>query len=83
MVKYLTEDPSTNNDAKMRSFLSKEVIVDGKISDGAACILEPAVKVEDWTSYQSVTIPAELKIFWRIPTHTPWLEIDLTKYFKN
>jgi hypothetical protein len=83
MVKYLTEDPSTNNDAKMRSFLSKEVIVDGKISDGAACILEPAVKVEDWTSYQSVTIPAELKIFWRIPTHTPWLELDLTKYFKN
>jgi hypothetical protein len=82
-VKYLSEDPSTNNDAKMRAFLSKEIIVDGKISDGAACIMEPAVKVEDWTSYQSVTIPAELKIFWRIPTHTPWLEIDLKKYFKT
>ena len=83
MVKYLTEDPSTNNDAKMRSFLSKEIIVDGKLSDGAACILEPAVKVEDWTSYQTVTIPAERKVYWRIPTHTPWVEIDLKKYFKN
>ena len=83
MVNYLTKDPSTNDDAKMRAFLSKEIIVDGKVSDGAACILEPAIKVEDWTSYQTVTIPAELKVFWRIPTHTPWLEIDLTKYFTN
>ena len=83
MVKYLTEDPSTNNDAKMRAFLSKEIIVDGKVSDGAAAVLEPAVKVEDWTSYQTVTIPAERKVFWRIPTHTPWLEIDLTKYFEK
>lgn len=82
-VKHLSEDPSTNDDAKMRTFLSKEVIVDGKASDGTSCILEPAVKVEDWTSYQTVTIPAELKIFWRIPTHTPWLEIDLKKYFSN
>ena len=82
MVKYLTEDPSTNNEAKMRAFLSKEIIVDGKVSDGAAAVLEPAIKVEDWTSYQTVTIPAELKVFWRIPTHTPWLELDLTKYFK-
>ncbi len=80
-VNYLSEDPSSNNDAKMRTFLSKEVIVDGKISDGAACIMEPAVKVQDWTSYQTVTIPAELKVYWRIPTHTPWLEIDLAKYF--
>jgi hypothetical protein len=82
-VKYLSEDPSTNDDAKMRAFLSKEIIVDGKVSDGSACIMEPAVKVEDWTSYQSVTIPAELKVYWRIPTHTPWLEIDLKKYFVN
>jgi hypothetical protein len=82
-VKFLSEDPSTNDDAKMRTFLSKEIIVDGKVSDGAACIMEPAVKVEDWTSYQSVTIPAELKVYWRIPTHTPWLEIDLKKYFTN
>jgi hypothetical protein len=67
----------------MRAFLSKEVIVDGKISDGTSCILEPAVKVEDWTSYQTVTIPAERRIYWRIPTHTPWLELDLTKYSKN
>ncbi len=80
-VNYLSEDPASNNDAKMRAFLSKEVIVDGKISDGAACIMEPAVKVQDWTSYQTVTIPAELKVYWRIPTHTPWLEIDLAKYF--
>ena len=81
-VEFLSEDPSTNDEAKMLTFLSKEVIVDGKISDGAACIMEPAVKVEDWTSYQTVTIPAERKVFWRIPTHTPWLEIDLTKYFR-
>ena len=82
-VKYLTKDPSTNDDAKIRAFLSKEIVVDGKVSDGAACIMEPAVKVEDWTSYQTVTIPAELKVYWRIPTHTPWLEIDLKKYFTN
>jgi hypothetical protein len=82
-VKHLSADPSTNDEAKMRTFLSKEVIVDGKISDGAACILEPAVKVEDWTSYQTVTIPAERKVFWRIPTHTPWVEIDLKKYFRT
>ena len=82
-VKHLSKDPSTNNDAKMRAFLSKEIIVDGKLSDGTSCIMEPAVKVQDWTSYQTVTIPAELKIFWRIPTHTPWLEIDLKKYFSN
>jgi hypothetical protein len=30
-----------------------------------------------------VTIPAELKVYWRIPTHTPWLEIDLKKFFTN
>lgn len=83
MVEFLSEDPSTNNDAKMRAFLSKEVIVDGKVSDGAACIMEPAVNVQDWTSYQTVTIPAERIVFWRIPTHTPWLEIDLKKYFSN
>jgi hypothetical protein len=83
MVEFLSKDPSTNDDAKMRAFLSKEIIVDGKVSDGAACIMEPAVKVEDWTSYQTVTIPAELKVYWRIPTHTPWLEIDLKKYFTN
>lgn len=83
MVEFLSANPSTNDDAKMRSFLSKEIIVDGKVSDGAAAIMEPAVKVEDWTSYQTVTIPAELRVFWRIPTHTPWLEIDLKKYFKN
>jgi len=82
-VKHLSENPSANDDAKLRAFLSKEVIVEGKISDGTSCILEPAVKVQDWTSYQTVTIPAELKIFWRIPTHTPWLEINLKKYFKN
>jgi len=82
-VKYLTKDPSTNDDSKIRAFLSKEIIVDGKVSDGAACIMEPAVKVEDWTSYQTVTIPAELKVYWRIPTHTPWLEIDLKKYFTH
>ncbi len=56
MVKYLSEDPSTNDDAKMRAFLSKQIIVDGKTSNGAACIMEPAVKVEDWTAYQTVTI---------------------------
>lgn len=67
----------------MRDFLSKEVVVDGKLSDGSACILEPAIKVEDWTSYQTVTIPSERKVYWRIPTHTPWLEIDLAKYFNN
>jgi hypothetical protein len=83
MVEFLSKDPSTNDDAKMRAFLSKEIIVDGKVSDGAACIMEPAVKVEDWTSYQTVTIPAELKVYWRIPTHTPWLEIDLKKFFTN
>ena len=82
-VKFLSKDPSTNDDAKMRAFLSKQIIVDGKVSDGATSSLEPVLKLEDWTSYQSVTIPAELKIFWRIPTHTPWLEIDLGKYFKN
>lgn len=82
-VKYLSEDPSTNDDAKMRAFLSKQIIVDGKTSDGAACLMEPAVKVEDWTAYQTVTIPAERKFFWRIPTHTPWVEFDLTQYFTN
>ena len=82
-VNFLSEEPSTNNDSKMRDFLSKEVVVDGKLSDGSACILEPAIKVEDWTSYQTVTIPSERKVYWRIPTHTPWLEIDLAKYFNN
>mmetsp|Transcript_5378 Transcript_5378/g.8492 ORF Transcript_5378/g.8492 Transcript_5378/m.8492 type:complete len:415 (-) Transcript_5378:28-1272(-) len=83
IVKFLSEDPSTNDDGKMRAFLSKQIIVDGKVSDGAACILEGAVRVEDWTSYQTVTIPAERKMFVRIPTHTPWIEVDLTKYFTN
>jgi hypothetical protein len=82
-VKYLSEDPSTNDDAKMRAFLNKQIIVDGKTSDGAACLMEPAVKVEDWTAYQTVTIPAERKFFWRVPTHTPWVEFDLTQYFTN
>lgn len=82
-VKFLSEDPASNDDAKMRAFLSKQIIVDGKTSDGSACIMEPAVKVEDWTAYQTVTIPAEKKLFWRIPTFTPWLEFDLKKYFTN
>ncbi len=82
-VKYLSKDPSTNDDAKMRTFLSKQIIVDGKVSDGATSSLEPVLKQNDWTSYQTVTIPAERKIFWRIPTHTPWLEIDLKEYFNN
>jgi len=82
-VKFLSEDPASNDDAKMRAFLSKQTIVDGKTSDGTACILEPAVKVEDWTAYQTVTIPEERKLFWRVPTHTPWLEVDLKKYFTN
>ena len=82
-VTFLSEDPASNDDAKMRAFLSKQVIVDGRTSDGAACIMEPAVKVEDWTAYQTVTIPEEKKLFWRIPTFTPWLEFDLKKYFTN
>ena len=82
-VKFLTRKPSTNDDAKMRAFLSKEIIVDGKVSDGAASTLEPVLKQNDWTSYQTVTIPAERKIYWRVPMHTPWLEIDLKKYFSN
>ncbi len=82
-VKYLSKAPSKNDDAKMRTFLTKQIIVDGKVSDGATSSLEPVLKQNDWTSYQTVTIPAERKIYWRIPTHTPWLEIDLKRYFKN
>jgi hypothetical protein len=82
-VKHLSQAPSTNDDAKIRAFLSKEIIVDGKLSDGASSLVEPVLKIDDWTSYQTVTIPAELKVYWRIPTHTPWLEIDLKKYFTN
>lgn len=53
------------------------------MSDGATSSLEPVLKQNDWTSYQTVTIPAERKIYWRIPTHTPWLELDLRNYFKS
>jgi len=45
--------------------------------------MEPAVNVEEWTAYQTVTIPAERKFFWRIPTFTPWVEFDLKNYFAN
>jgi hypothetical protein len=47
----------------MWAFLNKHIIVDGKTSDGATCFMEPAVQVEDWTAYQTVTIPAERKFF--------------------
>ena len=37
----------------------------------------------DYTAYQVATIPEERKMIWRIPTHTPWIEFDLKKYFAD
>lgn len=83
-VDYLSADPSKNDDAAIRRYLNKEIAKDGQVGDGSAAILESFIGLSaEYTAYQTVTIPEERKMFWRIPTHTPWLEFDLKEYFAN
>lgn len=82
IVKFFAADPSTNDDAKARAYLNKEIVVDRKIADGSANFLNNMMGIDSWTAYQTVTKPEECKFWWRIPTLGPWQEIDLNKYFK-
>lgn len=82
IVQFFSDDPSTNDGAKARAYLNKEVIVEGKVADGSATFLNNMMGIDSWTAYQTVTKPEERKIWWRIPTLGPWQEIDLTKYSK-
>lgn len=83
MVTFFSQDPSMNDDAKARAYLNKEIVVDGAVGDGSTTFLNNMMGLDSWTSYQTVTKPAERKIWWRIPTLGPWQEVDLTHYFTN
>ena len=83
-VDFLSEDPSKNDDAAIRKYLDREISRDGDVGDGSAAILESFIGIPgEYTAYQTVTVPAERKLYWRIPTHSPWLEFDLKQYFAN
>lgn len=84
-VDFLSEDPSKNDDTAIRAYLDREISTkDGGVGDGSAAILESFIGVPgEYTAYQTVTVPAERKLYWRIPTHSPWLEFDLKQYFAN
>lgn len=83
MVKFFSQDPSTNDDAKARAYLNKDLFVDGEVRDGSTTFLNNMGGMDSWTAYQTVTKPEERKIWWRIPTLGPWQEIDLKKYFNE
>ena len=81
----MTADPSSNDDARIRDFLSRDLFVDGKKqTDGCSFIRStlPGTK-DEVTVWQTVTKPVDRKFWWRIPTHSGWMEIDLTTYFTD
>ena len=82
-VAYFQKDPKTNDDAKHRAYLSKELFQNRELQDGSAFFLNNTLGLDSWTAYQVATKPAERKVWWRIPTRGPWQEIDLRKYFTN
>jgi len=80
---HFKQDPSTNDEVKMRKYLNKEMwLPDGTISDGSASILGsfPNGEVTVW---QVVSKPADLMMWIRFPTKSAWLELDLKQYFKK
>lgn len=84
MVNFLNEDPSTNDDAKIRGYLNRELFIGKEKSNGSAFIHTPLPGSKDEvTVWQVVTKPADRTVWWRIPTHSGWMEIDLRKYFTN
>ena len=64
---------------------------DGTLTETGFSVFEPATDPSaggggesgDVTMYQLITHAAERKWWFRIPTHTGWLEIDLKKYFNQ
>lgn len=81
---FLNENPSANDDAAIRKFLNRDFFAgDGSKSTGCAFIESslPGAGAEV-TVWQTVTKPVDRHFFWRIPTHSGWMEIDLKKYFK-
>ena len=64
---------------------------DGTLTETGFSVFEPANDPSaggggesgDVTMYQLITHAAERKWWFRIPTHTGWLEIDLKKYFNQ
>ncbi|WP_416838742.1 C45 family autoproteolytic acyltransferase/hydolase [Haloferax sp. DFSO52] len=82
-IDFLNEDPSTNDDAALRAYLSRDLFVDGEMSDGSAFNQSSIPGTDEVTVWQVVTKPADLKVWWRIPTVSSWMEIDLNEYFRD
>lgn len=82
---FLNEDPSANDDVRIRKFLNRDFFsADGKKSNGAAFIESSLPGAgEEVTVWQTVTKPADRSFWWRIPTHGGWMKIDLRKYFAS